>query len=187
MRDVQLLITGGPGSGATTTGTMISKVLEVPWLDSDDYFHKPTDPPFQQQYSKKERHQLLHEKIGSSDSWILSGSISAWEIPDIHFSHAVLLNIATSIRIQRLKLRELERFGNRIRDGGDMYDEHTGFLRWASCYETGELEGRSLPMERKFLESNCTDLLEIERELPLDVLTKSIMAFLDRKPGNTPG
>ena len=62
-----------------------------------------------------------------------------------------------------------------------MYDEHTGFLHWASCYETGELEGRSLPMERKFLKSNSTRLFEIERELPLEALTKLITAFLSRK------
>ncbi|MBL4681131.1 MAG: adenylate kinase [Pseudomonadales bacterium] len=181
MRDIQLLITGGPGSGASTTGRMISKVLEIPCFDSDDYFHRPTDPPYQEQYSKEERRLLLHEKISSSGSWILSGSISAWGITDIVFSHAVLLNIDTPIRIQRLKLRELERFGSRICEGGDLYDEHIGFLGWASCYETGELEGRSLPMERNFIKSNCTHLLEIERELSLEVLTKSIMVFLDGK------
>jgi adenylate kinase family enzyme len=183
MRDFQLLVTGGPGSGASTTGKMISKVLETPWLDSDDYFHKPTNPPFQEQYSKEERYHLLHEKISNSDSWILSGSISAWGITDIFFSHAVILNIDTPIRIHRLKLRERERFGNRIDRGGDMHDEHTEFMRWASCYETGELDGRSLPMERKFLESNCTHILEIESELPLQVLTKSISAFLNGKGG----
>lgn len=178
MDDIQLLITGGPGSGATTTGEAMSKLLEIPCFDSDDYFHKPTDPPFQQQYSKEERSLLLHEKVASSGSWILSGSISAWGITDVFFSHAVMLNIGTRTRINRLKVRERERFGNRIDKDGDMYDEHTGFMDWASCYESGELEGRSLPLERNFLASNCKRLLEIDGELAIDALTESIETFL---------
>jgi adenylate kinase family enzyme len=178
MHDIQLLITGGPGSGATTTGKAMSKMLEIPCFDSDGFFHKPTEPPYQEQYSKEERSRLLQEKLASSGSWILSGSISAWEVTDVFFSHAVILNIGTQARISRLKFRERERFGSRIDKGGDMFDEHTGFMQWASCYESGELDGRSLPVERKLLASNCTRVLEIENEIVLSALTTSIQTFL---------
>ena len=176
----QLLITGGPGAGATTAGRAISEVLGVPCFDSDDYFHKPTDPPYQEQYTKEERSTLLRESFLGSPSWILSGSISAWGIQDIVFSHAVVLNIGTQVRINRLKQRERERFGVRIDKGGDMYDEHTGFMNWAMHYESGELEGRSLPVERKFLESNCKRVLEVDRELSIAELVKLVRKFLEK-------
>lgn len=83
MSDFQLLITGGPGSGATTTGKAVSEAVGALWCDSDSFFHKPTDPPFQEQYSKEERSTLLHDSLSSSSSWILSGSISAWGITDV--------------------------------------------------------------------------------------------------------
>jgi len=179
MDEFQLLITGGPGSGASTTGEAISKVLGSPWFDSDDYFHKPSDPPYQEQYSKEERSSLLHQSFAGSSSWILSGSISSWEITDIVFSHAVVLNIGTQVRVNRLRKRERERFGNRIDEGGDMYDEHAGFMQWALHYESGELEGRSLPKERLFLKSNCKCVLEIDQELPLPELIILIHQFLE--------
>lgn len=178
MNDFQLLVTGGPGSGATTTGAAISVALKTPFFDSDDYFHKPTNPPFQEQYSKEERSSLLHNGLASSSSWVLSGSISAWGVTEFVFSHAVVLNVGTQIRMDRLKQRERNKFGSRIDKGGDMYDEHAGFMHWASHYESGKLEGRSLPVERKFLESNGRRVLEIDRELPLPELVTLIQRFL---------
>lgn len=184
MTDFQLLVTGGPGSGATTTGQAISVALQTPCFDSDGFFHKLTNPPFQEQYSAEERSALLHNRIASSSSWILSGSICAWGITDIVFSHALVLNVGAQVRIDRLKQREQERFGGRIEKDGDMYEEHTGFMHWASNYESGELEGRSLPLERRFLESNCKRVFEVNRELPLPELVNLVQQFLDESIGS---
>lgn len=178
MNDFQLLVTGGPGSGATTTGIAISEALGAPCFDSDRFFHKPTDPPFQEQYSKAERSSLLHKSLPNGGSWILSGSISAWGVTDVVFSHALVLNVGSKIRMDRLQRRERQRFGSRIDVGGDMYDEHVGFMHWASHYETGQLEGRSLPVEKQFVESNCKQRLEVDRELPLPELVTLAKRFL---------
>ncbi len=179
MKGFQLLVTGGPGSGATTTGEAIGVALGVPCFDSDDYFHKPTNPPFQEQYCAQERSDLLHKDVASCRSWVLSGSISAWGIADVLFSHAVVLNVGVQVRMDRLRRRERERFGIRINKGGDMYEEHAEFIQWAAHYESGELEGRSLPVERKFLESNCARVLEIDREMPLPEIVKLVQWFLE--------
>ncbi|MFT5099636.1 MAG: adenylate kinase family enzyme [Planctomycetaceae bacterium] len=61
--NIRLLITGGPGAGASTTGERLSTALGFPWIDSDDYFHKPTNPPFEAQYSKEERSHLIHAQF----------------------------------------------------------------------------------------------------------------------------
>jgi adenylate kinase family enzyme len=176
---IQLLITGGPGSGATTIGLILSQKLSVPQIDSDDYFHKPTDPPFQEQYSPDERRRLLQDALAKSQSWILSGSISAWGIDEINFSHAVLLNIGKYERLKRLKVRESGRFASRIETGGDMFEEHTSFIDWASHYEAGDREGRSLPIERKFISKHSKSLLEINEVLPLEKLEELITISIE--------
>ena len=63
MSNVQLLITGGPGSGATTTAEALARRLGVACFDSDDFFHKPSDPPFVEQYSKDERNQRIIDVV----------------------------------------------------------------------------------------------------------------------------
>ena len=177
---IQLLITGGPGSGTTTAGARISKRLGMPQIDSDDYFHKPTDPPFQVQYSTNERRALIHKAIASSRSWLLSGSISAWGITDIRFSHAVVLNVGKVVRLDRLRERESKRFGMRIEADGDMLEEHTSFLEWASHYEDGDLEGRSLPVERDLITRCCDSHLEICGAISLEVLEEKILNYLNK-------
>lgn len=176
---IQLLVTGGPGSGATTTGQKLAEILRIPQLDSDAYFHKPSDPPYQAQYSPKERHNLLHEAIAAQDSWLLSGSIASWGIDDLQFSHAVILNIGPKIRQSRLIARETQRFGARIQAGGDMFDEHQAFLAWAAGYEAGDREGRSLPMERSFVAKHCHSHIEIDQAISIDNIAETIARYLD--------
>lgn len=178
---IRLLITGGPGSGASTTGARIARNLGIPRIDSDDYFHKPTDPPFQEQYSPDERRTLIHEAIAKSSSWLLSGSISSWGVGDIRFSHAVILNVGKEIRLERLRTREKERFGARIEAGGDMFEEHNSFLEWASHYESGDLEGRSLPAERAFISRCCDSHLELRGIFSLEVLEEKILDYLHNR------
>lgn len=177
-KTTHLLITGGPGAGASTLGKVISEALDAKWVDSDTYFHKPTEPPFQEQYPKPERNRLIHEALEPSKSWVLSGSISAWEIDDIHFTHAVLLNVGHGVRVARLKARETERFGKRLDKGGDMHDEHVGFMRWAASYETGTQPGRNLPRERMFIDRFCAGVLETDREQPIEDLVPTVTRYV---------
>lgn len=178
MQKIQMLITGGPGSGASTLGKALASRLGLACFDSDDFFHKPSDPPFVEQYSKDERNQRIIDVVQSHDAWILSGSVCSWELSDLSFTHAVLLNVGAALRLNRLLRRERQRFGDRIDPGGDMHEENTGFMKWAASYETGELAGRSLPMERGFIDKYCAALLEIKEERPVDDLVDVIAEFL---------
>lgn len=50
----------------------------------------------------------------------MSGSICGWDTSFIPmFDLAVFLRTPTEVRIQRLRTREYEEFGNRILEGGD--------------------------------------------------------------------
>ena len=106
-----VLISGGPGSGCTSTAKLLGDRLGIPVLDSDSFFHKPTNPPFQEQYSPVERRRLLSEALAQSSDWILSGSIATWDVdlPTIHFG--VCMDIPKKVRMRRLELRERDRFG----------------------------------------------------------------------------
>jgi adenylate kinase family enzyme len=176
--NIRLLITGGPGVGASTIGEKLSTALGFPWIDSDDYFHKPTNPPFQAQYSKEERSHLIHARFDRCHSWILSGSISAWDIHDVEFSHAVLIDIGPAIRLSRLLAREHKRFGVRLNVGGDMQEEHMAFMKWAAAYESGELEGRNLHREKAFIAQHCAQVLSLKEPYALIELEKTIVSFI---------
>lgn len=177
-KTIRLLISGGPGSGCTSTARELGRRLGLPVFDSDSYFHKPTDPPFQEQYTPEERRGLLDSALGAQASWILSGSVATWELKALEPTHGVFLDVPRDARLGRLAKRQREQFGTRIDAGGDMEREHEDFMAWAAEYGERIDRGRNRQTDRAFLEAWCARFLEVTVDAPLEGVVARIAAFL---------
>ncbi len=175
---IRLLISGGPGAGCTSTAKVISQLLEIPMFDSDAFFHKPSEPPFQEPHSPDERRTLLVSALAKETNWIISGSIATWELPSFRATHGVLLDVPQRARLERLITRQRHRFGNRIDAGGDMHDEHESFMEWAAAYAERTGSGRNLATHRTFLLSHCDNFMSFDQVTTLDVVVQDLVAFL---------
>lgn len=137
-------IFGASGSGTSTLGQAIRDALGYRWMDTDDYFWLPSDPPYTQKRPIDERLRMMRADMENAGNVVISGSLVDWGDALIPlFTLAVRLETATQVRIERLKQREKAAFGRRIEVGGDMYQKHADFLKWAAAYDTGGLETRS--------------------------------------------
>ena len=137
-------IYGASGSGTSTLGKKISESLGYQFMDTDDYFWMPTNPKFTTKREPKERLRLMKADIESAQNVVISGSLVDWGDELIPFFTLVIRLVTdTQVRLERIKQRESERFGKRIELGGDMYDQHQAFLKWAAAYDTGDVEMRS--------------------------------------------
>lgn len=174
---MKLLISGGPGSGCTSSALKVGEILGLPVFDSDVFFHKPTDPPFQEQYSPDERRSLLVAALSDQSDWIVSGSIATWGMPDLNFTHGVLLNIPGGVRLRRLEARQRKQFGGRIDVGGDLFEEHSAFLKWAAKYETRDDGGRCLKTEQQFIANHCEKWVCVEEVLGFEGVVEAIIDF----------
>lgn len=175
---MRLLISGGPGSGCTSTAAAIGERLGVPVFDSDSYFHKPTNPPFQEQYTPEERRKLLGAVLNAESSWILSGSIATWDLESLCPTHGVFLDISRGVRHERLMNRQRARFGSRIDAGKDLHEEHESFLRWAAEYDDRRGSGRNSTTDRAFLETHCQHFFALTDIEPIDGIVSRILGFL---------
>lgn len=137
-------IYGASGSGTSTLGKYISEKAGCFFMDTDDYFWEATDPPYTVKRKLSERLELMKNDLAEYDNAVISGSLVGWgdELIPL-FTLAIRVETATQIRIERLKKRELEHFGDRIRFGGDMYQNHLDFMEWAAAYDDGGLDMRS--------------------------------------------
>lgn len=137
-------IYGAAGSGTSTLGRYISEKLGYHWMDTDDYFWQPTNPPYRTKRNSSERLALIKRDIANWDNIVISGSLVDWgdELIPL-FTLAIRIETATEIRIERLEKRERKSFGSRIDVGGDMYVQHMEFIKWALAYDTGDLNMRS--------------------------------------------
>lgn len=137
-------IYGASGSGTSTIGKFIADKLGYFFMDTDDYFWEPTNPPYTIKRKISDRITLMKNDIAKHSGVVISGSLVDWgdELIPL-FTLVIRVETDTAIRIERLKRRERENFGNRIDFGGDMYENHREFLSWAASYDSGGLDIRS--------------------------------------------
>lgn len=133
-------VIGAAGVGKTTLGRSLAATLGLPHFDMDDYYHLPTDPPFQQQRSPDEFCALVERDVGPVESWVVTGGVGAWR-PSPPFTAVVFLYLPPAVRLERVRKREQARYGARIEAGGDMVSAHEEFMAWAAGYDDSSAKG----------------------------------------------
>jgi adenylate kinase family enzyme len=180
MRSRRIHILGASGSGVTTLGRALADALAIPHHDTDDYFWQPTTPPYRQQRDAAARLRLMREMFVARADWVLSGSVTGWGDEIVpHFDLVVFLSTPRELRLQRLRAREATHFGaDAVTPGGWRNKEFEDFIAWASRYEQGDREGRSLAKHEAWLANLSCPALRLDGSRPLPKLVAEISAAL---------
>jgi len=177
-------IVGASGAGTSTLGQALEQNHGYKWLDTDSYFWLPTDPPFTQPRPRDERTALLTADIQKHPKCAISGSLCGWgDVFIPRFDLVVFVDTPTDVRVERLKKREYERFGERIREGGDMYEDHTGFIEWAKSYDTNNPPERCRKLHEEWFKQLSCPLLRVDGTKPMaDMVREVEKTFLPPLP-----
>ena len=168
-------ILGASGSGTTTLGKAISEKFGFKHLDTDDFFWLPTDPKYTKKRELSERQSLLSEAISKAERCVISGSLCGWgDIFIPKFELVILVETPTQVRIERLKQREYNKFGDRILPGGDMYQNHIEFIEWAAKYDTAGIEQRSRDLHTEWLKKVQCPVVIVDGAQPVNEMLKKI-------------
>ncbi|MFC5044323.1 AAA family ATPase [Aquimarina hainanensis] len=160
---MKIIIFGASGSGTTTLGRELAKVLSCPHLDVDDYYWKKTVPPFQLKIPLKERNLALWKDYSLHPSVVLSGSLVSWGPEWEHaFELAVFLYIPPGIRLERLRKREELRYGTSLNTDIAIRKNSSDFLNWAAQYDDPNFEGRSISIHHQWIQKLSCPVLKIE-------------------------
>ncbi|RWR53037.1 adenylate kinase [Sinirhodobacter ferrireducens] len=170
----RVYITGAAGSGTSSLGRVLADRLGVPHLDTDAFFWAPTDPPYTVRRPVEERVALIAAAQlgeGADGGWVLSGAADGWgELVIDGADLIVFLVTPTPLRLARIRRREAEKFGARVKPGGDMHHNHTEFLKWAASYDEPYFSGRSLTRHRDWLAGRSEPVLELSGAKPVSEL-----------------
>lgn len=91
-------IMGASGSGTSTLGSSLSKVLSHTYLDTDDYFWTTK---FTKQREVPERRRMLEKDLSLYENYILSGAVCGWgDNFKIYFDLVISLWIPQDIRLE---------------------------------------------------------------------------------------
>ena len=163
---MRIHITGASGAGSSTLAIALARQLGWRCLDGDDYFWLRPEPPFEARRAPQERLALLLSDMAEAGDVVLAGSVDGWgqELEDA-FDLIVFLRLDTDIRLQRLRAREMQRFGAVDAD----------FLAWAAQYDTGTLEGRSLSRQHAWLAARSCPVLVMEGDLSVEERMRRVL------------
>ena len=138
-------IFGASGSGTTTISQKVCGHTGYSHFDSDSYFWLPPPPdPLTVTRGRGGYAALMDRDLNSSPHWVLSGSVTGWydELVSV-FDLIVFVYVPTDIRMERLRRREAERYGDAILPGNSRHQASAEFIEWASAYDSGTRSGRS--------------------------------------------
>ena len=168
-------IVGASGSGTSTIGQALEREQGYKWLETDGVFWLPTGPPFMRKRPYEERIELLSAAMRQYPKCVIAGSLFGWgDIFIPCFDLVVFIDTPTDIRIERLQKREYERFGERIRLGGDMHEEHSSFIEYARGYDTGTT-GRCRALHEEWFKSLICPLVRVDGTKPVEELLREIV------------
>jgi len=92
----------------------------------------------------------------------------------------VFLKTPLDIRLQRLRAREAAHFGDEaVAPGGWRHEETESFIEWASHYEDGTREGRSLVRQEAWLAGLLCPVLRLDGSRPLSELVVEVCRAIE--------
>jgi len=175
-----IIVFGASGAGSTTLGKTIAQRLDFQHLDIDDYLWCwNTKIPFTVVRPRKERTEHLMDDIKKHPNFVISGTIfDDRKLFENLFDLAVFISTPREICAERVYVRELARWGERVLPGGDMYKstrfhgDFNDYIVNAQKYETADISKFGLLLHKQWI-----------AELPCPVLhldgTKDITSNAD--------
>lgn len=165
-----IIIFGAMGTGKTTLGKELAQRLHYKHFDLDDYHMRwDTEIPFTAFHTKEDKTERLMNDISQYPHFVMSGQM--WSIRktfEPFFDLAVFINAPTEICVERCRLRALERWGNRVLLGGDMYEYNLNHLISAEQYATGEPPSVCLKRDEQWITELPCPVLRIDGTKAID-------------------
>ncbi|MDR6195423.1 AAA family ATPase [Siphonobacter sp. SORGH_AS_0500] len=182
---MRIHILGASGSGTTTLGQHLYQRTGIPHFDSDYYFWLPTTPPFLEKRNPDERMAMLNGDLAGLKSYILTGSVVSWgESMKSKFDLIIFLTIPPAIRLERLRRRELERYGEIIYTNPERNKQHLDFMEWAAGYDQENFSGRSKIGQERWLAEVTCPVLRIEGDTTIEERMTQSLAKIEELSRN---
>ncbi|WP_414919724.1 AAA family ATPase [Pseudomonas sp. IT-P218] len=165
-----ILITGAAGTGTTTLADALAKELSTTHLEADDFLWLPSNPPYQHLADKTQRGARLLQEMRSHGRAVVAGSVMGWGQPlENEFDLVVFLYLPVELRLERLKRREIKRFGL----------VKPEFLAWAAQYDEGSAPGRSLTRHQEWMSVLTCIVLKLEGDMSVTDRVRQILDAVD--------
>ena len=128
---IGIVVCGLNGSGKSTLGKALSEKLGFRFIDNENLYFPKTDPNYiyASPRSRDEVERLLMDEVRIHQNFVFAavkGDYGKDIVP--LYNYAVLIDVPKEIRMQRVRNRAFQQFGDRMLKGGDLYEQEEAFF-----------------------------------------------------------
>lgn len=178
----KVIICGGNGAGKSTIGRKLAQELGWKFMDIEDYYFPSNkgNYNYEKAHTREEVAELLLEDMKKYDDFILAsvkGDYGA-EVASM-LTGAVLISVPKEIRMKRVRDRSYQKFGNRMLQGGDLFEKENRFFDM--------VEKRSEKDVTQWLEAACIPVIQVDGTQSTENSVQAIICLLAERYGCASG
>ena len=172
-RNLGIAVVGGNGSGKSTLGKGLAEALGWKFMDVETYYFPDPASDYGDPRPKEEVCRLLLADMAQSGNFVFS-SVGGDMGPEINrrYGLIVYIQVPKEIRLERVKQRSRQKFGSRVAEGGDLYEQEQAFFDMVA--------GRSLDRIDDWIRTMNCPVLSVDGCKPPEENAQLIKAYIER-------
>ena len=191
-----IAIVGLNGSGKSTLGHALAKELNYCEIDVEDYYFPEQqesrkaaldgqygvncdylgDMPYSVPRTKEDAEECIAKEISKHPKYILTGVTLNWNEEILStIKYVFWLKTNADERVRRVKEREEKRWGNRVAEGGDMFEQQLLFRDQIASLTDVKVANS--------ISKTCFDVTQLNGALPVQKNIEIIIKRMNTKTG----
>ncbi len=165
-----IIVCGLNGAGKSTLGKTLAEKLHFYFIDNEDLQFPKTDSNYiyASPRTREEVEKLLFSEIKAHENLVFTSVKGDYgEAISPFFQYVVLIDVPKDIRIQRVKNRSFQKFGNRMLAGGDLYEQEKRFFDFVKSREENTVE--------EWVQSLSCPIIRIDGTKPIEENTNFVI------------
>ena len=170
-----ILICGLNGTGKSTLGKALAETLHFYFIDHEDLYFPETglNNRYVSPRTREEAEKQLFNEIKAHEDFIFASVKGDYgEAVYPFFQYAVYLQVPKEIRLQRVKNRSYQKFGNRMASGGDLYEQEDRFFQFVTSRAENTVEEWLPCLNRPIIRIDGTKPIEENVHLILEQIER---------------
>ena len=160
---IGIQICGLNGCGKSTIGKALAQKIGFHFIDNEDLFFSRTNAnePYANARSHEAVERLLMDEVREYGDFVFSavrGNYGDEIIP--LYSYVVLVEVPREIRLQRVRNRSFQKFGERMLPGGDLFESEESFFQLVAS--------RTEDYSKNWAQSLNCPIIRIDGTKPID-------------------
>jgi len=141
MKPRGIIIFGPNGSGKTTLGRELARVLGFRHMDIEEYYFEPSEIPYTAPRTHEKCLALMLADIETHPGFVITSCTGDFgDVIPRYYELAVHLSAPHALRMERIKQRAVDQYGDRVLKGGDMYEQEQLFFHWAANRDLSKID-----------------------------------------------